>query len=159
MVRVYRKDLGFGQGTDGQNYYEVSEERARELEAAGYSRNPADADVGRGDPGGSIFTGTDSPDFYADSPNTSAPNVDFGYQKGLEKASALYSFLSPNLLETFAQSWAKYGDANIAMGAVRKSNTWKQEFGYLQRTDGTLIMSEIDALATIATYKSTLAEV
>lgn len=45
------------------------------------------------------------------------------------------------------------------MGAVRKSNTWKQEFGYLQRTDGTLIMSEIDALATIATYKSTLAEV
>ena len=159
MVRVYRKDLGFGQGTDGQNYYEVSEERARELEAVGYKRNPAEADVGRADPGGSIFTGTDSPDFYADSPNTSAPNVDFGYQKGLEKASALYSFLSPNLLETFAQSWAKYGDANIAMGAVRKSNTWKQEFGYLQRTDGTLIMSEIDALATIATYKSTLAEV
>lgn len=81
MVRVYRKDLGFGQGTDGQNYYEVSEERARELEAVGYKRNPAEADVGRADPGGSIFTGTDSPDFYADSPNTSAPNVDFGYQK------------------------------------------------------------------------------
>ena len=31
MVKVYRKDLGFGQGTDGQNYYEVSEERAKEL--------------------------------------------------------------------------------------------------------------------------------
>ena len=30
MVRVYRKDLGFGEGTDGQNYYEVSEERAKE---------------------------------------------------------------------------------------------------------------------------------
>ena len=45
------------------------------------------------------------------------------------------------------------------MGAVRKSSVWKQEFGYLQRADGTLIMSEIDALATKATYKSTLAEV
>lgn len=156
MVRVYRSDLGFGQGTDGQNYYEVSPERALELEAAGYSTNPNDADAGRSAPGGSIYTGTDTADAYAESSGGTSTS---GYQKGLEKANALYSFLPPALLDTFAQSWAKYGDANIAMGAVRKSSVWKQEFGYLQRADGTLIMSEIDALATKATYKSTLAEV
>jgi hypothetical protein len=157
MVKVYRSDLGFGQGTDGQNYYLVTEDRARELESAGYSTNPADADLGRTAPGGSIYTGTDTADAYADTGGTASDKS--GYQKGLEKANALYAFLPPELLDTFAESWAKYGDANIAMGAVRKSSTWKQKFGYLQRQDGSLIMSEIDALATIATYKSTLAEV
>jgi len=119
--------------------------------------NPADADLGRTAPGGSIYTGTDTADAYADTGGTASDKS--GYQKGLEKANALYAFLPPELLDTFAESWAKYGDANIAMGAVRKSSTWKQKFGYLQRQDGSLIMSEIDALATIATYKSTLAEV
>ena len=60
MVRVYRKDLGFGQGTDGQNYYEVSEERAKELEAVGYTTIENEANIGRSDPGGSIYTGTDT---------------------------------------------------------------------------------------------------
>ena len=46
MVRVYRKDLGFGEGTDGQNYYEVSEERAKELAAVGYTTNPKEANPG-----------------------------------------------------------------------------------------------------------------
>ncbi len=32
MVRVYRSDL--------EGFYEVSEERAKELEQVGYSRNP-----------------------------------------------------------------------------------------------------------------------
>lgn len=64
MVRVYRKDLGFGEGTDGQNYYEVSEERAKELAAVGYTTNPQEANVGRADPGGSIYTGVDTPDMY-----------------------------------------------------------------------------------------------
>ena len=65
MVKVYRSDLGFGQGTDGQNYYEVSESRAKELEAVGYSRTPVSSED-RSNPGGSIFTGTDDVRFYSD---------------------------------------------------------------------------------------------
>ena len=64
MVKVYRKDLGFGEGTDGQNYYEVSEERAKELAAVGYTTNPKEANIGRADVGGSIYTGVDTPDRY-----------------------------------------------------------------------------------------------
>ena len=84
MVRVYRSDLGYGQGTDGQNYYDVSPERALELEAAGYSTNPNDADAGRSAPGGSIYTGTDTADAYAESSSGTSTS---GYQKGLEKAN------------------------------------------------------------------------
>jgi len=127
MVRVYRSDLGYGQGTDGQNYYDVSPERALELEAAGYSTNPSDADAGRSAPGGSIYTGTDTADAYAESSSGTSTS---GYQKGLEKANALYSFLPPALLDTFAQSWAKYGDANIAMGATKLGKVWRRKHSY-----------------------------
>ena len=64
MVKVYRNDLGFGEGTYGQNYYEVSEERAKELSLVGYTTNPLEANVGRADPGGSIYTGVDTADKY-----------------------------------------------------------------------------------------------
>ena len=70
MVRVYRKDLGFGEGTDGQNYYEADADgkfggtSLEDLLAAGYTTNPAEANVGRADVGGSIYTGVDTPDRY-----------------------------------------------------------------------------------------------
>ena len=62
MVRVYRKDL--------VGFYEVSEERARELEAVGYTRNKAEADAGRNDPGGTLYMG------YKDTPTqTNTPTT------------------------------------------------------------------------------------
>jgi len=74
MVRVYRKDLGFGEGTDGQNYYESDADgkfggiSLEQLIANGYTTNPTEADAGRAEAGGSIFTGVDTAADYVDSP-------------------------------------------------------------------------------------------
>ena len=40
----------------------------------------------------------------------------------------------------------------------RESKAWEKQFGFLRRDDGTLIMSEKDAISNIYSYKSTLAE-
>ena len=83
----------------------------------------------------------------------------FSYEQGLDEAKALYSFMDPEILEDYAKYWAKYGDSTIAIGMLRReSKAWEKQFGFLRRDDGTLIMSEKDAISNIYSYKSTLAE-
>jgi hypothetical protein len=47
----------------------------------------------------------------------------------------------------------------MSLGATRKTKAYEKEFGYLLRDDGTLVMDEITALSTKATYRQTLSEV
>jgi hypothetical protein len=82
----------------------------------------------------------------------------FTIGQGLDTAKALFSFFEDDLLNEYAKNWAKYGDAKVAIGLTRQSATWEKYFSYLKRDDGTLIMSEIDALSNIESYKATLGE-
>lgn len=82
----------------------------------------------------------------------------FTVGEGLDTAKALFSFFEDDLLNEYAKNWALYGDPKVAIGLTRNSAVWAKYFGYLKREDGTLIMSEIDALSNIASYKATLGE-
>ena len=125
LVKVYRKDL--------EGFYEVSEERATELEAVGYSRDP---NVGK----------------------SVAEQDQFDRQEGLNMGKSMFSFFNQDLLDEYANNWVRTGDATQAIGLTRSSAVWEKEFGYLRRNDGSLIMSEIDALSNIASFKNTLFE-
>lgn len=125
LIKVYRKDL--------EGFYEVSEDRAKELEAVGYSRDPQV------------------------SASTSA-SVTYDRQEGLQTAQSLYSFFNQDLLNEYANNWVNTGDATRSIGMLRQSAVWEKEFGYLKRDDGSLIMSELDAVSNIASYKNTLFE-
>tara|TARA_R100000008_G_scaffold70079_2_gene47576 strand:+ start:11515 stop:12621 length:1107 start_codon:yes stop_codon:yes gene_type:complete len=90
--------------------------------------------------------------------STTISSPTFTYSQGLDVARAIYTFLDDNLLDIFAKEWAKYGDPQVAIGLTRKSSEWENQFGYLKRADGTLIMSELDAIGNITSYKNTLKE-
>ena len=137
MVRVYRKDYLAG--------YEVSDEEAKELAKVGYTTNYAEAQAASFAAGGQNFEGD----------ATSGRKI----QEGKDLAKAMYSFLPPKVIEQFAKNWVKSGDPNIALGATRQTKEWKDNYGYLEREDGSLIMDELSAESTIATYKQTLGEV
>jgi hypothetical protein len=74
-------------------------------------------------------------------------------------ARSLFSFFPEAVLKEYAKSWVKYADPQLARADVRTTTAWENEFGYLKREDGTLIMSEGEALSTKASYKETLQEV
>jgi len=125
LIKVYRKDL--------EGFYEVTEDRAKELEAVGYSRDP-----------------------QVSAPTTSSPQ--YGRDEGLQTAKSLYSFFNQDLLNEYADAWVRTGDPTRSIGILRQTATWEKEFGYLKRDDGSLIMSELDAVSNIASYKNTLFE-
>ena len=132
MVKVYRKDL------DG--WHDVSATKAKKLvEEAGYSYSPVDYD-----PGGNA---------------TSAPSAN-DLSEGIARANQLFNFMPETIKNKFAQSWVKFGDVELAKAEVRQTPEWEKEFGYLRRkTDGSLIMSELEAVAAKASYRETLGEV
>lgn len=74
-------------------------------------------------------------------------------------ARSLFGFFPEAVLKEYAKSWVKYADPQLAIAEVRTTSAWENEFGYLQRDDGTLIMSEGEALSTQASYRETLQEV
>jgi len=138
MVQVYRKDL-VGSYTVENDYVTDAEGNTefRNLDwykARGYSTQE--------------FTGT-----------TTATDTGYSYQKGLETAKALYSFFPEDVTKEFAKQWVKFGNADTAAAAVRQTGAWKKHFDYLEREDGTLIMTELEALSTLATFRQTLGEV
>jgi hypothetical protein len=136
LVKVYRKDL--------EGFYEVSEERANELiSQAGYQLDPVPLDFGGGD----------------EEISTEPTEPTFTVAEGKSIGSALYSFLPEAVIDEFAKQWSKSGNADLAIAATRQTSPWKDNYGYLVRDDGSLIMSELNASSTIATYKQTLGEV
>ncbi len=135
MVKVYRKDL--------DTFYEVSEERAIELEQAGYSRDPSVAGTEFSGGGGSSSTKPQGPSF----------------DSALATARALFGFMPEEVINEYAKQWIKYDDTELAIAQTRQSDAWNKNFSYLKRDDGTLIMSEAESLSVKASYAETLREV
>ena len=135
MPRIYRKDLSTHYDVTDKEYY-VSYNGGDPLIDAGYELTPQ------------------TPEAQAE---TAAKT--FSSDKGMEIAQTLFSFMPENVMKEFANAYVKYGDADMSLGATRKTKAYEKEFGYLLRDDGTLIMDEITALSTKATYRQTLSEV
>jgi hypothetical protein len=142
MPRIYRADL--------DNFYDVSDEQyyvrfdsgdgdTRPLKDRGYSLNPDVARNAQESSGGTTDGRTIS--------------------EGTSMAQALYSFLPDAVIQEFAKSWVKTGQADVAIGMTRQTKAWKDNFGKLMRDDGTLVMDEMTFMSTKASYKQTLAEV
>ena len=79
--------------------------------------------------------------------------------KGYNIGAGLYKFFPEDVLNEYAKNWSVYGEDALALAVTRQSQSWKNEFGYLERDDGSLIMSELEAVADIASYKETLREI
>ena len=79
--------------------------------------------------------------------------------EGLKRARDLFNYFPANIQAEFARNWIEYGETTLAKAATRQSQAWKDEFEYLEREDGSLVMDEITALSTKATYRQTLAEI
>ena len=94
-----------------------------------------------------------------DNTGTTGSSIDYGFGTGLSIARGIYGFMPEAVINEFAKAWSKTGNADLAIAATRQTKPWKDSFGYLLRDDGSLVMSELDAVATIATYKSTLSEI
>lgn len=91
--------------------------------------------------------------------NTTQATSGFSYQTGLDRAKTLFSFFPEEVMKEYAKAWVKFGDAELSATATRQTGAWKKNFDYLLRDDGTLIMTELDAMNTLASYRETLAEV
>tara|TARA_B100000214_G_scaffold28092_1_gene18320 strand:- start:1326 stop:2291 length:966 start_codon:yes stop_codon:yes gene_type:complete len=139
MVEVYRKDLATSYTVENA----MVNGEFRDLKWYTDRGYTTDSSVQPGNQG-SATTGEYSPGSEA---------------KGYGIGASLYKFFPEAVLNNFAKEWAKYGDANIALATTRQTPEWKKEFGYLEREDGSLIMSELEAVGTKATYRETLAEV
>jgi len=135
MPEIFRKDLVGSYDVSDLEYYGDGTEENPGLINAGYSLQPQAYDSG----------------------SSSGPK--YSAEEGYSTGTALFPFLPEKVLKEFSKQWAKSGDAQIALGATRQTADWKAEFGYLQRDDGSLIMDEISALSTKATYEQTLSEV
>lgn len=81
-------------------------------------------------------------------PGGEAPEpVDFREQAGL-----LFPYLPAHLLDIFADAWAQYGDANLALAAMRQSSAYDSFFPGIKRPDGSLRMSEAEYFSRIESY-------
>ena len=158
MVTLYRKD-----DLEGFEVFDIKDEQGNVIETAreyanrlistaGYTESYKEAEAGSRDVGGANYTGGGATTNQVD-------KTEYSETTGREIGQSLYSFLPPEVLDEFASQWAKSGDADVAIGATRQTKAWKDNYSHLLRKDGSLVMSELAAESTIATYKATLAEV
>ena len=80
-------------------------------------------------------------------------------EEGMERANLLFNFMPEQVKNEFAKSWVELGDVELAKSKARSTPAWENEFSYLRRKDGSLVMSEIEAVATKASYRESLGEV
>lgn len=121
----------------------------------GYSLNPVtlfEGNTGAG--GGSVYDTSGS-----ESPSSATDISDARYDVGIETAKALFSWFPEPVMKAYARAWVKFGKQDLALAETRNSSEWEAEFGFLKRKDGTLIKSEVEAMAAIASYKETLREI
>jgi len=121
----------------------------------GYSLNPVTLFEGNtGIGGGSVYDTSGS-----ESPSSATDISDARYDVGIETAKALFSWFPEPVMKAYARAWVKFGKQDLALAETRNSSEWEAEFGFLKREDGTLIKSEVEAMAAIASYKETLREI
>ena len=130
MVRVYRKDFLEG--------YEIGDDpnELKRMQEGGYTTSYDEALAGSESIGGQNYSGSTQ--------TAEEAKVDAGdYSEGLERARALFKFMPEAVQKEFATQWVKFGETSLARAAVRNTQAWKDEFEYLERKDGSLIMSEL----------------
>lgn len=137
---IYRKDL------DGRYKVEDTGYSLSELKNAGYTTDYES--LGKNEKGVTVSEPT--------SGDTSG--ADFKYAMAI--ANTLYSFMPANVVKKFAEGYVKYGgDKDLALAYTRNTKEYQNEFGYLMNDDGTLKMTEIEAIGVMESYKNTLSEV
>ena len=132
QVTIY-KDGQVQTAQEGRREGETQSELDRKL-ALGWSRSP----------GGATTTDT---------------GTGVNFETALATARSLYAFFPESVLRKYADAWIKYDDSAMAIAETRNSTEWKSEFGFLRRADGSLIMSEAEAMSAKASYAETLSEV
>lgn len=137
---IYRKDL------DGRYKVEDTGYSLSELKNAGYTTDYES--LGKNEKGVTVSEPTSS--------DTSG--ADFKYAMAI--ANTLYSFMPANVVKKFAEGYVKYaGDKDLALAYTRNTKEYQDEFSYLMNDDGTLKMTEIEAIGVMESYKNTLSEV
>lgn len=149
--------------TPSGSYSMVDSELVEDYEAQGWKKTSAlkefeGLNVVKYNEDGTVDLETGETVAYTPSGESTTSQPSYTFAQGLDTAKALYDFFEDDLLEEYARNWAKYGDPAVAIGLTRKSKTWDKYFGYLKRDDGTLVMSELDAMSNIYSFKSTLSE-
>lgn len=137
---IYRRDL------DGRYKVEDTGYSLSELKNAGYTTDYES--LGKNEKGVTVSEPT--------SGDTSG--ADFKYAMAI--ANTLYSFMPANVVKKFAEGYVKYGgDKDLALAYTRNTKEYQDEFSYLMNDDGTLKMTEIEAVGVMESYKNTLSEV
>lgn len=138
---VYRKDL------DGRYKVEDTGYSLSDLQGAGYTTDYES--LGKNEKGVTVSEPTSG---------TNTGSTDYKYAMSI--ANTLYSFMPATVVQKFAEGYVKYGgDRDLALAYTRNTKEYQDEFGYLMNDDGTLKMSEIEAVGVVNSYKNTLSEV
>ncbi len=75
-----------------------------------------------------------------------------------ELAQSLYPNMPPDILELFANEWARTGDPQVAIAEVRRSPTYEIAFPGNKRPDGTVKFDEVTYTGLKESYIGTLQE-
>ena len=75
-----------------------------------------------------------------------------------ELAQSLYPNMPPDILELFAQEWARSGDPQVAISEVRRSPAYEIAFPGNKRPDGTVKFDEVTYTGLKESYIGTLQE-
>ena len=75
-----------------------------------------------------------------------------------ELAQSLYPNMPPDILNLFANEWARTGDPNVAIAEVRRSPAYEIAFPGNKRPDGTVKFDEVTYTGLKESYIGTLAE-
>jgi len=138
---VYRKDL------DGRYKVEDTGYSLSELKGVGYTTDYES--LGKNEKGVTVSQPTSG---------TGTSGADYKYAMSI--ANTLYSFMPATVVNKFAEGYVKYGgDKDLALAYTRNTKEYQDEFGYLMNDDGTLKMTEIEAIGVMESYKNTLSEV
>ena len=76
----------------------------------------------------------------------------------LELAESLYPNMPPDILELFANEWARTGDPQVAIAEVRRSPAYEIAFPGNKRPDGTVKFDEVTYTGLKESYIGTLQE-
>ena len=75
-----------------------------------------------------------------------------------ELAKSLYPNMPIDILDLFADEWAKTGDPNVAIANVRRTTAYDIAFPGNKRPDGTVKFDEVTYTGLIESYIGTLQE-
>lgn len=72
------------------------------------------------------------------------------------EARLLFPWIPDALRGVFVEGWERYGDPNLALGALRQDSRYEQFFPGNRRDDGTIALGEGEYLSTVEGYDRSL---